>query len=87
MHSQHTHMEMAIMFVFENTCKCFQNLCLNTNAYITTQPTNTNSKICLEFIQLDMKQFLSLFNFKWLKPLNTQHPPFCAQGGKSKPLF
>ena len=44
-----------------------------------TQPTNINHKVCLGFIHSIMKQFVSLFKCKWLKPLNTQHLAFYAQ--------
>ena len=77
------------MLVFKNTCKCFQNLCLKHNCIhicsIRTQPTNTNHIVCLGFTHSNMKQFLSLFKFKWLKPLNTQHPTFCAQDKSPNP--
>ena len=65
--------------MFNNTCKCFQNLCLKHNCIhtcsIRTQPANINNRVCLGFKHSYMKKFLSLFKFKWLKPLNRQHLP------------
>ena len=47
-------------------------------AFEHNQPANTNYILCLVFMHLFKKQFVSLFKFEWLKALNTHHPTFYA---------
>jgi hypothetical protein len=63
------------MLVLENTCNSFQNLYLKTHLMhtcnIRTKPTITHYRVCLRFPHSYMKQFLSLFMFKW--PNHSKH--------------
>ena len=65
--------------MFKNTCKCFQNLCLKTQLHTYMQHQNTTNQHQSQSLFSIMKQFVSLFKFKWLKLLNTQHLAFYAQ--------
>lgn len=52
----------------------------NTITYIHVASKHSQPTLLMNwFTHLNMMQFLSFFKIKWLYPLNTQEPTFCAQ--------
>jgi hypothetical protein len=83
-HSKHTYMVLVIKCLCGELHANASRSCVKKKHYIhtcsiRTQLANNNHRVCLRFTHLAMKQFLSLFKFKWLKPLNTQRLAFCTQ--------